>query len=152
MATRPEPLPRLGDDAALDGESVPTAVERDTGLVVPRFAGHEGDGARRDVRGVDGDEVDATAQGVRKGGEQVAAVRGAAGESTAAVTRIEQTIGEVEAIADAIASAIAQQSSATAEIARNATQASTSCGDMADRIAEVSTAATRTAPATCSDR
>jgi methyl-accepting chemotaxis protein len=71
-------------------------------------------------------------------------VRAATGASTAAVSRIEETIAEINAIAGSISAAVAQQGSATEEIARNVAETASAANEMTSRTIEVSTEAGET--------
>ena len=73
-ATRPQPGRRTRRDPPEHVETVESAVERDPVLVVARLARHGRHGVGRDVRRVDDDEVDPTAQVVGQRGVEVALV------------------------------------------------------------------------------
>lgn len=62
MPSPGQPPCGVAGDAALDLETVRTAVERDQVLVEASLRGHEGDGVGRDVGGVDDEHVDPAAQ------------------------------------------------------------------------------------------
>jgi methyl-accepting chemotaxis protein len=75
----------------------------------------------------------------------IAEVRGATGESVAAVSNIERTITEIDAIATSIASAMEEQGAATAKISRNVAQTAAAAHEITGRITEVSAEAKQTA-------
>jgi methyl-accepting chemotaxis protein len=85
-----------------------------------------------------------TARSTEEISRHIAEVRGATGESVAAVSNIEQTITEIDAIASSIAAAVEEQGAATTEIARNVTQTAEAANEITGRIAEVSAEATDT--------
>ena len=85
-----------------------------------------------------------TARSTEEIARHIAEVRGATGESVAAVGTIERTITEIDAIAGSIAAAVEEQGAATAEIARNVQETAAAANEITGRITEVSAEAQET--------